>query len=271
MSVNKKLKKGNRRSFQTESPSPSCRPNNPTRNPGSSSSIESVNMTFHSLTTKEIEQIAINSAKKALADFSVQLTNALENIEDQRNSIAQLVQEIKLRDEKISNLETLLNNKSREMDVKLNDFEQYSRNCSIRIRGLSVKNDDYKTSVSDFLEQDLKIKLRDNEITTAHIILPKNKKDNSERNFTPPVIVKLANENIKLRVLKERYKLKGKRVVITEDLTRMNIQLLNRLKNDDRMDAVWSYKGRVWGKLKSTQQKGIIRLYQTVEEAFNLK
>ena len=50
--------------------------------------------------------------------------------------------------------------------------------------------------------------------------------------------------------MENRRKLKGSRIVIVEDLTRLNNGLMNSMRQDHRIESVWSWEGNVRVKLK---------------------
>ena len=64
------------------------------------------------------------------------------------------------------------------------------------------------------------------------------------------MILSFFRHDHKKKILENRRKLKGSHIVIVEDLTRLNNGLMNRLRQDQRIESVWSWEGSVSVKLK---------------------
>ena len=89
-----------------------------------------------------------------------------------------------------------------------------------------------------------------------------------DRPHIPPIIVKFLRNSDKDRVIMARKSLKGRAVSIHDDLTLKNKQLLNRVRNDERVETSWSFKGCVRCLLK-TGEKFKINISQTIEDAMS--
>ena len=123
-----------------------------------------------------------------------------------------------------------------------NENEQYGRRWCLRIHGHQVQeNEDVKKEVVVIIHQKLQLKsINEKDIEASHRI-------GRARDDKPPaIIVRFHNRDIKQRVIRARRELKGSKYVITEDLTTLNQQLLNRARFHDGVNSAWSWNGHVW-------------------------
>ena len=157
------------------------------------------------------------------------------------------------------------------MEFELNDFEQYSRNNSIRIYNLAIKNNDSTSTVLKLLKDKLEIQLSASDIVAAHPLPPNFSSSNRDPHPPPPIIVHFLKNTTKGLVIQNRRKLKGNtsKTSIHEDLTRKNMLLLNRVKRDDRISAAWSSRGLIWCMLKKSKVKFNVRLFKTIDGALS--
>ena len=105
---------------------------------------------------------------------------------------------------------------------------------------------------------------------TAHDIIAAHPLKNLRNKNVPQCIVKFARPDIKNNVIYARKKLKGRTISIQEDLSVANKQLLNRVKNDERVQNAWSFKGEIWCLLHSGQ-KLKVKLHQRLDDAITQK
>ena len=113
-----------------------------------------------------------------------------------------------------------------------NHNEQYSRRNNIRMFGIPqiTPDEDCTKEVVDLVQHNLEL-----DITTSDIIGAHRVEKNTRTSHRP--LSSNFSENQQNRVISNRYKLKGKGLVIVEDLTMKNLQLLNRAQNHDRIKS----------------------------------
>ena len=70
----------------------------------------------------------------------------------------------------------------------------------------------------------------------------------SKGNKPRAIVVRLTTHSDRLEVLRARKKLKGSGVSIQEDLTKMNVKLIENLKKYDRIQDAWSWNGKVFAR-----------------------
>ena len=120
-----------------------------------------------------------------------------------------------------------------------NQNEQYARSHRIRIYRLpEPENEDCKQTVINLLTSKLDI----------HDIRAQDKKSNDGK--PKSMILSFFRRDHKKRILENIRKLKGSHIVIVEDLTRLNNGLMNRLRQDHRIESVWSWEGSMRVKLR---------------------
>ena len=77
------------------------------------------------------------------------------------------------------------------------------------------------------------------------------------------IIVKFVNSDRRNAVLSARRALKGTRLTITEDLTFLNLKLLNRARQHPNVKNVWSWNGTIWY-VKEDGVKRRLELFQAI-------
>ena len=128
--------------------------------------------------------------------------------------------------------------------IACNNNEQYSRKSNIRIFGLDETNqENCKQKVIGFIHNKLHLKdITSNDIDVAHRVGP------ISRVKTRPMLVKLHNRDQKMSILTARKQLKHSGLSVAEDLTKKNVELLNRLKNHHRIESTWSWNNKLYAK-----------------------
>ena len=165
---------------------------------------------------------------------------------------------IKPLQEKINALESQLT----QLKEKCNDNEQYSRRCNIRITGIeeSAREDCYN-KVINFCDKELGVKIDPKEIDRAHRV------GRTENGRHRSMIVKLKSFRVKLQVMMNRRKLKGKRIFVNEDLTRLNQDLYMLARNERRDKGLFTletesffFKRRADGNILRIRRRGDVAL-----------
>ena len=152
----------------------------------------------------------------------------------------------------------------RDAMISHNKFEQHFRNNNIRIRGSTVKrnSDNPKETIVEMFRDKMHlhdIQPKDFEIVS---ILPINRDrrtrtDQTNRDeFNPAhqehaVCIRFNDRKTKELILQKRKILKGCRIVTDEDLTSMNVKLMNRLRLDERIQNFWSWNGVIYAQLQN--------------------
>ena len=154
-----------------------------------------------------------------------------------------------------------------------NKNEQYSRRNNVKIYGLKLKaNEDTSDSVTAFLHDKLSLTVNANDIANAHILPYKSRAAQADEAATagtesnletktngevstvtkkrpvdspPPIIVRFHSRNLRDAVVQRRKRLKKTGISIHDDMTTLNLQLINRLENHDSIQKSWAWNGKV--------------------------
>ena len=221
-----------------------------------------------------------NEFQKMYQDMNARLQSVEEKLEKVSDAI-----EHQVIDRQSTDLSTELSRltvdleaarkEARDAMILANDAEQYNRRNNIRIRGLSVQqNEDCRQKVIEFVRTALHVELCENDIEAAHV-LPSHRKA-SERDSgaqaasnrgqaLPTVIVRFRNRDTRDTVVRNRSKLKSTNRSIVEDLTSLNARVMNRLRNHELIQKVWSWNGHITA-MTVLGKKIHVKPFQTVED-----
>jgi hypothetical protein len=165
---------------------------------------------------------------------------------------------------------------SRQAMLAANDNEQYGRRNNVRIRGLDMnEEEDCRESVLKFFHDKLHLQnLSVDDIDVAHPLPVKKSSHRAGQSqqsqptlphIEPTVIVKFMNRKPRDLVIRNRKLLKGTKTTISEDLTSLNMQTMNRVKNNDSVQKTWSWNGKIYAMLLNGR-KVTVRPYQPIQE-----
>jgi hypothetical protein len=186
-----------------------------------------------------------SQAEGSFAEFAKMMDEYLKNSSIFKDVIVSAVNtaiDVKIQplQEEIASLKdevALLKSKFVIVEAKANENEQYSRRNNIRIFGLPEAKDEncYKI-VIDLCKDELKIDVTSDDIDRAHRVGKLKQADAltvGEGQASPQpraMIVKLNGYFTKLKFMRAKRNLSGKRIYINEDLTKINHRLLLNVK-----------------------------------------
>ncbi|KAL8557873.1 hypothetical protein ACOMHN_063937 [Nucella lapillus] len=142
-----------------------------------------------------------------------------------------------------------LEKKVKEGKEMRNNLEQYTRKDNIKIINLQgdkprETSDETEKRVVDFLHSQLGLTtITSDHISIAHRVGPYRQSQNR------PIIVKFISRKTKVSVMKNKRNLKGQKIYINEDLTKLNAQRLAELKKRIGVLSAWSFEGSLYCKL----------------------
>ncbi|KAK9711956.1 hypothetical protein QE152_g25161 [Popillia japonica] len=114
------------------------------------------------------------------------------------------------------------------LSYKLDNLEQYSRRNNIRIIGIKEQKDEkLESELVSLFKDKLNINIVQRDMDCFHRVGNVDSKTKASR----PVIIKFATYNIKDEVLKNRKKLRGSNIFISEDLTSARYKLLRAVQD----------------------------------------
>ena len=126
----------------------------------------------------------------------------------------------------------VLKTEQAEIKSKANANEQYSRRNNVRIFGLpEVEGKDYYQALLAFCENDLKISVTREEIDRAHRVgKVKTPREGQDEAPLRPMIVNLAGHSTKMKFMRAKRNLGGKKMFVNEDLTKINHKFMMHIK-----------------------------------------
>ena len=161
-----------------------------------------------------------------------------------------------------------------EVRAWANDNEQYARRLNIRINGLSLDEDDCRQEVVNFCRTRLQIpNIGLQDIDVAHSVKTRSTQlksatgtdGNGRIRRTNSILVRFQQRLHRDLVMKQRRLLKGSRTYISEDLTNLNVQTLNRARNSPLVSKTWSWNGRIFALLNSGK-KIMVKPFAAIQE-----
>jgi len=216
-----------------------------------------------SITAAEVENIVAKAVKAAVTVVRQELDKGFNELQDYVRHLEERVAspEAVARPSAPDSAElNELNDKiyavtreNRRIEVAANEAEQYSRRNNLRIRGLVLqKEEDCRRIVTRFVREKLNVPIVEEDIEVAHTVrwasqaasnaAASNLTQDSSQHATQ-IVVRFNRRTVRDGVIRQRKLLKNTRVSIVEDLTALNLQLINRLKRTESVDKTWPCRG----------------------------
>ena len=181
----------------------------------------------------EIKQDILSILQEKLDKLEVKLLQIqLHNDELKNNNIKLKQENARLKDEiKGANVTSGI------ALININNLEQHTRKDSIRLFG--VKDEKKDGNVTETINKTVKVlekigmTVSSKAISIAHRLGPFNE------SRCRPIIAKFILRTHKLEALRNRRKLKGTGIGLSEDLTKENYQKLLKIKSHDNVDKRW--------------------------------
>lgn len=146
--------------------------------------------------------------------------------------------------------------------------EQYSRKNNLRVLGLEEEEEEnLEDKFIDAIANNLDVTVDKQEIEIIHRIghrLNGNANQTSSNREPRPVIVKFVSNKTKTRILTKRRQLKGKPLVILEDMASDLAKRLKELKRKESIESAWFSNGNIKYKLKDDLRVMEIQSWQDV-------
>ncbi|CAC5384675.1 unnamed protein product [Mytilus coruscus] len=222
---------------------------------------------------KDLKDTDTNIVKQLLATFEKKLSEKVEakvrettgKLKDQMDSLMidneNLRERMKAKDKTIERLEEKVSdthNRAIEA-IKLGNYnEQYRRTRNIRMLNYPESpNEVLRDEFVNMVKKDLKIYIQSDDVQEIQRIPGKE-------GHTNPVIVKVRNTDLKIKIMRQRGQLKND-IRFHDDITQRNLGLMARLKNCEKFENVWFFHCNVYAK----QQNGstiIFDLFDDIEQ-----
>ena len=144
------------------------------------------------------------------------------------------------------------------LEMKSEDQEQRNRAYCLLVHGCpetaGENTDDVVLDVLNIHEGLLDIKksdfVRSHRTGPPKVTSTRNTRSSTAQNDKPrPIIVRFANWNVRTRVFKNKSNLKGKKYVISENLTKQRLELLKKAEMKFGKRNVWTNQGFIKAKI----------------------
>ena len=138
-----------------------------------------------------------------------------------------------------------------KIKCRVDDNEQRSRNQCLLIHGITeMEKENTDNLVIGVISEDVGIPIAIEDIQRSHRLGPfKNKNRNTRSTKPRPIIVRFTDMRKRIEVFRNKKQLKGKKIVITENLTFAKHQLLLEALEKLGKNKVWSIEGRITTKI----------------------
>ena len=204
-----------------------------------------------------------NDLQQSLND---KFTQKIEDLEQRMTNVEKSIDDRKAKDSENESLIHKLKSDLESALVMANHNEQYSRRWLVRLYNLPEEsNENCPDKFIQFVNTKLNLSppLTNSDIEAAHRV-KQRVRDGKPR----PMIVRFARRDRRFDVLKKRSCLKQTGFSINEDITRRNLQLLNRLKNNDTISSAWFSNGTVKARHAVSDMVKVVDLFDSVESLF---
>ena len=197
----------------------------------------------------------------ATVEYDERLTT-LEQLVNDKCSMSQAASEL---NKSLTDELNAVRVESRESLLQSNDNEQYNRRNNLRIHGIAP-NDNCRALAVDFIKNVLHLSgIEEQDIEAAHSAFPLAPQATSTTTRRPVVLVRFHQRDHRDKVIRARRNLKGSKYAVTEDLTSLNIKTMNRVKNNELVQNVWSWNGKIIALLKNGK-KLLVRPFQPLDQ-----
>lgn len=199
----------------------------------------------------------IESKQTTLVDENTQLRDSVDKLEDQIDKLSQLV---------ASQGDTIIDLQEKLLKCRkhANRNEQYSRKNNLKISGLPYQDKNQcGAAVCEFVRSKLGYAIQDGDVKVAHPVQPR-RRPNAQGPPRPLIIVRFRSRQVRHEVLSRRRVLKGSGTVIHEDLTALNMELVNDLENHPSISKAWSWNGKIFG-LTKDQRKIVFEPFDDID------
>ena len=161
--------------------------------------------------------------------------------------------------------------KLKDLETRMDHIDQYSRRNSIRLLGVKATPGEDTNQIAIDIAKQIGVDIKPDSIDRSHRTPARISQDQSQSRNTshsrpPPIIVKFVSYQSKFQMFSNRRKLKGSGVVIVEDLSKKNLDLLKRTSRHPRVMNSWSIDGRIFALIQHDDGKTSKKLIKSVSD-----
>lgn len=192
-------------------------------------SEDSETKTYH-VSDKDMDALASRVAELVYAKLTARLDAAAERM----TAMESRVNDLEARNQLLA--------------AKIDNMEQTSRRCCVRIHGLPEANkDNISRVVYDFFNAGkMKLELQHDAVENCYQLKPRGSGVNAANSVKPVTIVRFRSANYADLVLNKRRLLKGTNITIREDITKKRYELLKLAREKAGKQKAWTTRGNIF-------------------------
>ena len=147
-----------------------------------------------------------------------------------------------------------LDGDNRALRDELDAMEKYSRRNCLVVHGIPETKEDSRDAVLHVFNGQLNVPVTPQCIDRSHRLGRFQPSSNKPR----PVIVKFVSYETRRQVFSAKRRLKGSKIVVTENLTKRRSEILNQTKTQPDVKAAWTTDGRIVCLLDNGEKRTIL-------------
>lgn len=212
-----------------------------------------INQVKHDIDEKLREKT--NKQTKAIEELSSENQKLKEAIAEQNKTIREL------------RMEVSSNQKMAKESLQMANYnQQYSRKLNIKVMNYpeSPTENTKELFINKIVKEKLKISVTPEEIQAIHRIPGQNQQHR-------PILVKLKNSEVKYRIMKEKKNLPLEKTFnLVDDVTKHNMDLIGKLRDQKDIDSAWYFNCGVYAKLKSSGKRVKFDICDDIHRKLNM-
>lgn len=187
---------------------------------------------------------------KGIKELTVQLKN-LNNLNERIQHLEDFKTVTENTSKRLQDDNVRLNDVITALEEKVEDHEQRSRNQCLLFHGVDEQdNEDTDKLVLNIINNDLGLRgISIDSLQRSHRLGPKKQQRQTRSTPKRPIIVKFVSFRDRQGVFKEKKKLKGQMLSISENLTKKRYELYQAAITTYGRMKVWTNEGRIMTKL----------------------
>ena len=205
--------------------------------------------------TKQLDGLLLEDITPPWAKILIQCMSQLVDAVKDFNALSDRVKKLEdinaVRDRVVETLQ----NENKELKAKIlsarqvaDNNEQKSRTQCLLIHGIEESDEENTDQIClSVIAKDVGVDISIGDIARSHRTGPK-KSQTTRRTKPRPIIVRFTCIRKRMEVFYNKKNLRGNKAVITESLTAMRLELLNKAKTKYGYRNVWTSEGRIFTK-----------------------
>jgi len=211
--------------------------------------LSSITASFASAFSSCADRIVDAIDKKLSARMDSQAADVFE-LNRKVDRLEKMNKDLSTENNALKDLIKSLSVKVETVEQSMDDLEQHSRNSNLLVHGIPLSSDlsepDLCTRVLGILNNNLGTNLDETDINVIHRLSRPVAQSASAQ--PPPVVIQFMKKKTGSELISKRKNLKGKKIVITEQLTSKKAQLLKKVNgyvSSGKLQSAWTRDGRV--------------------------